>query len=52
MYKQKTENDQSAGYVNAALDFKLLEKYCMNYIEQPGPPPDPAPGTASSYSIH
>lgn len=33
MYKQKTENDQSAGYVKAALDFTALEKCCMDYMQ-------------------
>lgn len=31
LYKQKTENDQSAGYVKMALDFKALEKMCDAY---------------------
>lgn len=34
IYKQKMENDPSAGYVKSALDYKLLEKLCSDYIAQ------------------
>jgi len=33
MYKQKLENDPTAKYVNAALDFQALETMCDTYIE-------------------
>lgn len=32
LYKQKTENDLSAGYVKAALEYKALEKLCRNFM--------------------
>ena len=31
MYKQKVSNDETAGYVKAALDFLKLEKLCDEY---------------------
>lgn len=31
LYKQKSENDLSAGYVKTALDYKALEKLCTNF---------------------
>lgn len=33
MYKQKKENDQTAKYVKAALEFEELEKLCDKYQE-------------------
>lgn len=33
LYKQKTENDLSAGYVKAALEYKKLEELCRKFIE-------------------
>ena len=33
MYKQKVSNDETAGYVKAALDFAKLEKLCDEYME-------------------
>ena len=33
LYKQKTEDDRSAGYVKMALDYKALEKMCDDYIK-------------------
>lgn len=35
MYKQKLENDPSAGYVSAALDFVFLETKCKAFSEAP-----------------
>lgn len=32
MYKQKQEGSRAEGYVKSALDFKALEKRCMEYI--------------------
>lgn len=34
LYKQKTENDLSAGYVKAALEYKALEKLCRNFMTE------------------
>ena len=34
LYKQKTENDLSAGYVKAALEYKALEKLCRDFISE------------------
>ena len=34
MYKQKKENDQTAKYVKAALEFEELEKLCDKYQEK------------------
>lgn len=34
LYKQKAENDLSAGYVRTALEFKALEKLCRNFIDE------------------
>ncbi len=34
LYKQKAENDLSAGYVRAALEYKDLEKLCRDFIEE------------------
>ena len=31
LYKQKTENDLTAGYVKTALEYKALEKLCQNF---------------------
>ena len=31
IYKQKAENDTSAGYVKSALNYKELEKLCDKY---------------------
>jgi len=33
IYKQKCENDTSADYVKAALDYKQLEQLCDEYRE-------------------
>lgn len=33
LYKQKAENDISAGYVKSALDYKALEKKCAEYVK-------------------
>lgn len=33
LYKQKAENDLSAGYVRAALDYKKLEKLCRDFMK-------------------
>lgn len=33
IYKQKKENDLTANYVKTALDFKLLESKCDEYIK-------------------
>lgn len=32
MYKQKAENDNTAGYVKSALEYKALEKLCKRFI--------------------
>ncbi|MBQ9767462.1 MAG: type III toxin-antitoxin system ToxN/AbiQ family toxin [Lachnospiraceae bacterium] len=32
LYKQKAENDVTAGYVKSALEYKALEKMCDKYI--------------------
>ena len=34
LYKQKTENDLSAGYVKAALEYKALEKLCRDFVNE------------------
>ena len=34
LYKQKSENDTSAGYVRTALEFKALEKLCRDFIDE------------------
>ena len=34
LYKQKTENDFSAGYVKAALEYKALEKLCGDFMSE------------------
>lgn len=34
LYKQKAENDLSAGYVKAALEYKALEKLCRDFISE------------------
>ena len=34
IYKQKKEGDTSAGYVESALDYKLLEEYCLEYMSK------------------
>ena len=34
LYKQKTENDLSAGYVKAALEYKALETLCGDFISE------------------
>lgn len=34
LYKQKNENDKTAGYVKFALPYKELEEYCKKYIIQ------------------
>ncbi len=34
LYKQKIENDLSAGYVEAALEYKALEKLCSDFISE------------------
>ena len=34
LYKQKSENDNSAGYVKAALDYKKLEKLCDAFQQE------------------
>lgn len=34
LYKQKIENDLSAGYVKAALEYKALEKLCSDFISE------------------
>ena len=34
LYKQKTENDLSAGYVKAALEYKALEKLCEDFMSE------------------
>ena len=34
LYKQKTENDFSAGYVKAALEYKALEKLCRDFMSE------------------
>ena len=34
LYKQKAENDLSAGYVKAALEYKALEKICRDFIDK------------------
>ncbi len=34
LYKQKTENDLSAGYVKAALEYKALEKLCGKFMSE------------------
>ena len=31
LYRQKENNDTSAGYVKSALDYKALEKLCDQY---------------------
>lgn len=33
LYKQKTENDLSAGYGKAALEYRKLEDLCREFIE-------------------
>lgn len=33
LYKQKTENDLSAGYVKTALEYRKLEELCSKFIE-------------------
>lgn len=33
LYKQKKENDLSAGYVKAALEYRKLEELCKKFIE-------------------
>lgn len=32
MYKQKIENDETAGYVKTALDYRTLEKLCDSFV--------------------
>ena len=32
LYKQKAENDLSAGYVKVALEYKALEKLCRSFM--------------------
>ena len=34
LYKQKTENDITAGYVESALDYKALERKCIEFIKE------------------
>lgn len=34
LYKQKTENDVTAGYVKSALEYKMLERMCDEYIKE------------------
>lgn len=34
LYKQKAENDLSAGYVRAALEYKALEKLCRSFTDE------------------
>lgn len=34
LYKQKVENDLSAGYVKAALEYKALEKLCRDFMDE------------------
>lgn len=34
LYKQKKENDMSAGYVKSALPYMELEKYCLEYAKK------------------
>lgn len=34
LYKQKVEGDMTAGYVKTALDFRMLEKICDEFIEE------------------
>ncbi len=34
LYKQKTENDLSAGYVKAALEYKALETLCGKFMSE------------------
>ena len=34
LYKQKADNDPSAGYVKMALDYKALEKLCDKYKKE------------------
>ena len=34
LYKQKKENDMSAGYVKSALPYIELEKYCLEYAKK------------------
>lgn len=33
IYKQKKENDQSAKYLQSALEFEKLEKLCDEYYK-------------------
>lgn len=34
IYKQKLENDQSAGYIKSALDYRSLEKSCLEFEKE------------------
>ena len=34
LYKQKAENDITAGYVKSALDYKALEKRCVAFVKE------------------
>lgn len=34
MYRQKNENDLTAGYVKSALDYKALEELCDKYVKE------------------
>ena len=34
LYKQKAENDLSAGYVKSALEYKALEKLCRDFVSE------------------
>jgi len=34
LYKQKAENDITAGYVKSALDYKALERKCVEFIKE------------------
>lgn len=34
LYKQKAENDITAGYVKSALDYKALERKCIEFIKE------------------
>ena len=34
MYKQKVENNRTAGYVKSALEYKALERMCDEYIKR------------------
>jgi protein AbiQ len=34
LYKQKTENDIAVGYVKSALDYKALERLCVEYTKE------------------